>query len=190
MTPNLDDQAWEEKVNRAIDHFDIWQKYVGGFFFSHMEKALWNEDAAKRAGFGRILKRLVDLTVSFPEACEVLLGECHELYGDFYCACQPLMDAIFLKNINPFEPIKLSFKVLSHKTVMNRPDFPELLIYVFGALKTKLGNLETLENQKKEGEGFFYNTALELLQSEAFKSRKDSQELINAVKELHPKLEI
>jgi hypothetical protein len=97
LTPNSDDQAWEEKVNRAIDRFDIWQKYVGGFFFSHMEKALLNEDAAKRAGFGRILKRLVDLTVSFPEACEVLLGERHELYSDFYYARKPLMEAVFLK---------------------------------------------------------------------------------------------
>lgn len=130
----------------------------------------------------------MDLTVSFPEACEVLLGERHELYSDFYYACKPLMSEAYLKRVRPFEPTKISIKALSHKTAMNRPDFPELLIYVFGELKTKLGSLETLENQEKVG--FFHDEALELLQSEAFKSRKDSQELINAVKELHPKLEI
>ena len=175
-----DDQTWEEKVIRVIDRFDIWQNYIGALFFEQMERALWNEEAPKRAGFGKVLKRLMDLTVSFPEACEVLLGERHEVYREIYHG--PVDGAAYLKGVKPFGPVNICIKALSHKTAMNRPDFPELLIYVFEEIKTKLGN----EIKKI----YYYNSAVELFQNEAFKSRKDSQELINAVKELHPNLEI
>ncbi len=175
-----DDQVWEEKVIRAIDRFDIWQNYIGGLFFEQMERALWNEEAAKRAGFGKVLKRLMDLTVSFPEACEVLLGERHEVYREIYH--KPVDGEAYLKGVKPFGPVNICIKALSNKTAMNRPDFPELLIYVFEEIKSKLGN----EIKKI----YYYNSAVELFQNEAFKSRKDSQELINAVKELHPNLEI